>query len=63
MNQQENKMHIIQLANTIRNFAMIHYVPFMGFNEEPIIAMAQKYLFVTEHDVRVALEYICERGD
>jgi hypothetical protein len=53
---------IIKLANTIHSVALGNYVPFQGFNEDAIIAKVQRHLDVSDHDIRVALEYICQKG-
>jgi hypothetical protein len=62
VNHIGDNMNIIKLANSIRSFAMGHYVPFMGFKEEEIIPVVTSNLPVSDHDVRVALEYICQKG-
>jgi|SaaInlStandDraft_1057018.scaffolds.fasta_scaffold236259_2 hypothetical protein len=55
-------MNIIQLANSIRNFAIGHYIPFQGFDETKIIPHVQKHFDVTDQHVMLALEYICQKG-
>jgi hypothetical protein len=51
-----------KLAMSIRSVAMMHYVPFQGFDVSAIVAKVQKHLDVTTHDILLALEYICQKG-
>jgi hypothetical protein len=46
---------MVQLANSIRSVAVANYVPFQGFDTDPIIDKVKKHLDVSTHDILLAL--------
>jgi hypothetical protein len=52
----------VLLANSIKSFALSHYIPFTGFDVKPIIKGVRKHFNVSIKEVLLALEVICQRG-